>query len=132
MAQDTRTLQKRRKAQENYQGIPVPTFVVDENHVVTHWNRACELLTGQTAAEMVGTKNHPNALCDKSPYKIADLLLEKRLTQNPQEYDNTVFRESSIVAGAYEAEIHCSNSEVNHRKCKPDTSPTGRRIPFNR
>ena len=24
-------------------GSPVPTFVIDEDHSVTHWNRACAL-----------------------------------------------------------------------------------------
>ncbi|HOI51699.1 MAG TPA: PAS domain-containing protein, partial [Azonexus sp.] len=28
------------------QGTPVATFVIDSEHRVTHWNRACELVTG--------------------------------------------------------------------------------------
>lgn len=36
-------------------GSSVPTFVLDRNHRVTHWNRACEVLTGMSAAEVLGT-----------------------------------------------------------------------------
>ncbi len=106
---------KEAKLKAIVEGIPIPTFVVDENHIVTHWNRACELLTGKTSAKMVGTKNHPGALYDKQPYSIVDLLLENVLTQSTQKHDGTIYRESSIVAGAYETELICSNSEINSR-----------------
>jgi PAS domain S-box-containing protein len=43
---------------EYFEGSPVPTFAIDSNHVITHWNRACELISGLSAAEMVGTRNH--------------------------------------------------------------------------
>jgi PAS domain S-box-containing protein len=36
---------------------PVATFVLDERHVVTHWNRACAAVTGVPTAEVVGTRN---------------------------------------------------------------------------
>ena len=28
------------------QGNTIPTFVINQDHIVTHWNRACEKLTG--------------------------------------------------------------------------------------
>ncbi len=97
------------------EGIPIPTLVVDENHRVTHWNRACEFLTGETADRMVGTKNHHKALFDTQPYSIVDLLLDNILTKNVQQHDSTIYRESSILAGAYEAEVFCSNLGINGR-----------------
>ena len=36
------------------QGIAIPAFVIDHEHVVTHWNFACEKLTGISSAEMTG------------------------------------------------------------------------------
>ena len=33
------------------EGTPIPTFVIDCNHRVTHWNRACEAIIGISAAE---------------------------------------------------------------------------------
>jgi PAS domain-containing protein len=30
------------------QGSTIPTFLINKNHIVTHWNKACEKLTGYT------------------------------------------------------------------------------------
>jgi two-component system, NtrC family, sensor kinase len=40
------------------QSSPIPTYVINAEHVITHWNRAMEALTGSPAAEMIGTRNH--------------------------------------------------------------------------
>ena len=36
-------------------GSPVPKFVIDRNHRILHWNRALELATGISAAQVIGT-----------------------------------------------------------------------------
>lgn len=41
-----------------FQASPVPGFAIDMNHLVTHWNAACERLTGVAAANMRGTSDH--------------------------------------------------------------------------
>ena len=46
-------------------GSPIPTFMIDREHVVTHWNIACEVLTGLLAREVVGTKDQWRAFYDK-------------------------------------------------------------------
>ena len=38
------------------EGNSIPTFVIERDHVITHWNRACENLSGFSAREMVGTR----------------------------------------------------------------------------
>lgn len=38
------------------QGNPIPTFVIDDKHIITYWNKACENLTGISANEVIGTK----------------------------------------------------------------------------
>ena len=43
-----------RRLAEILAATPVATFVLDQDCRVTHWNRACEALTGVTAAETVG------------------------------------------------------------------------------
>jgi PAS domain-containing protein len=37
-------------------GSPVPMFVLDAQHEVTHWNRACEALNGAMAKDMMGSR----------------------------------------------------------------------------
>ena len=40
------------------QGTTIPTFVIDKDHKVTHWNKACEKLTGFPADDLIGTNRH--------------------------------------------------------------------------
>lgn len=54
---------------------PMPMFVIDANCVVTHWNKACEMITGISAADMVGTNNHWRAFYTKQRLVLADLLV---------------------------------------------------------
>jgi len=37
------------------EGSPIPTFVIDRQHKVIFWNKACEELTDFPAREMIGT-----------------------------------------------------------------------------
>ena len=39
-----------------FDGSPVPTFVIDADHVVTHLNKACALTLGVTSDEVIGSK----------------------------------------------------------------------------
>lgn len=95
------------------ENIPIPTYVVDEHRQVTHWNRACEFLTGETADQMVGTRNYHMALYDDQPYSIVDLLLENTLTKRVQQHDNRTYRESSLLEGAYTTEVYFSNLGID-------------------
>jgi ABC-type amino acid transport substrate-binding protein len=59
------------------EGIPIPIYVIDETRAVTHWNKACELLTGVTSDTIIGTKNYCSAFYDNRTYSTADLLIER-------------------------------------------------------
>jgi hypothetical protein len=39
-------------------GLPMATFVVDRNNLITQWNKACESLTGASEADVLGTEAH--------------------------------------------------------------------------
>ncbi|MBD3219094.1 MAG: diguanylate cyclase [candidate division Zixibacteria bacterium] len=84
------------------EGGSVPTLVLDREHRVTHWNKACEALTEKTAEEMIGTTNHWSAFyCHERPL-LADLILDEN-TDSIQKYYTGEIRQSSLVEGAYEA-----------------------------
>ena len=57
-------------------GYTIPTFVIDRDHKVTHWNLACEKLTGYLASEMVGTDNHWKPFRSEKRPILADLILD--------------------------------------------------------
>ena len=94
------------KLKQIIDGIPIATFVIDENRRVTHWNRACELLSGEKAEKIIGTKDYCKALCDEESYSIVDLLMDNVLTGRVQRYDSSVYRKSALLEGAYETQIY--------------------------
>ena len=52
------------------------TLVINAEHKVTHWNRACEVLTGKVAREMIGTDRHWAAFYAAPRPIMADLVLD--------------------------------------------------------
>jgi len=55
---------------------PIPTLVIDNKHIITHWNKALERITGLSAEEMVGTKKQWKAFYSKERPILADLLVK--------------------------------------------------------
>ena len=58
------------------EGNPVATIVIDARHRVTHWNRACAVLTGVPAAEMIGRSEQWRAFYDSARPIMADLVVD--------------------------------------------------------
>lgn len=84
---------------------PVPTFVIDANHRITHWNKACENITGFKAADMIGTQKHPQVFYpDEERPIMADLILDGSLEEQFAQYYPTNYRRSPIIDGAFESE----------------------------
>lgn len=54
----------------------VPIFVLDPQHRVTYWNKACEMLTGIAAEQMEGTANHWQAFYLEKRPCLADLIID--------------------------------------------------------
>jgi PAS domain S-box-containing protein len=82
----------------------IPTFVIDQNHQVTHWNRACEKLTGYTAQEMVGTSDQWKPFRSEKRPTMADLVLDEVSQEELWRLYSTRWQESALVDDAYEAE----------------------------
>lgn len=55
---------------------PVPSYVIDLSHRVTHWNLACERLTGLSAAQMVGRTDTWRAFHASARPTLADLVVD--------------------------------------------------------
>ncbi|MEG3618645.1 EAL domain-containing protein [Magnetovibrio sp. PR-2] len=88
---------------EALEGTPVATFVIDHNHVVVHWNHACELITGTPASEIVGTLDSWKPFYPFERPTMADLVLDQRTAEIPLYYKGK-FHPSEIVKGAWEAD----------------------------
>jgi two-component system NtrC family sensor kinase len=88
---------------EFFDGHPVATFTIDNAHVITHWNRACEHLLGWSKAEMVGTRRHALAFYARERPMLSDLIVDG---------DGAALARhlaSPIIPGAYEAEDYFPN-----------------------
>ena len=56
---------------------------------------------------------HQPAFYDNRTYSTVDLLIDNVLKKRIQHYENTKYRESTIVKGAFEAECYLENIDVN-------------------
>lgn len=56
---------------------PIATYVMDKNHVVTHWNRAAERLTGASVIRMIGQTSVWKAFYDHERPVLADLIIDQ-------------------------------------------------------
>lgn len=71
------TLHAQREFSENLlQNSAVPCFVLDINHCVLTWTRACEELTGITAADVLGTDEQWRAFYPQQRPCLADFILD--------------------------------------------------------
>ena len=89
-------------------GDPVPTFVLDAEHRVVYWNKACAVITGVPSAKIVGTRGHWSPFYDRERPVMADLILNGALEDMVDEHYQGKFRRSSIISGAFEAEDYFS------------------------
>ena len=92
------------RLQQIVDGSSIATFVIDQNHVVTHWNKACERLVGIAASEMVGTQGQWRAFYHDQRPVMADLILDDALRKEVTRFYPGKFRKSVLNEAAYEAE----------------------------
>ena len=89
---------------ESIERCPIPVFVLDRQHRVVHWNRACEVLTGIAAADIVGSNEHWRAFYPTQRPVMADLIVNGALEQDVNRFYHGKYRASTLIPGAFEAE----------------------------
>ena len=86
------------------ESVPIPIFVIDNDHIVTHFNQAMENLSGISAEEMIGSREPWKAFYSAARPTMADLILDGAPEAELAKYYGSKFRRSSVKKGAYEAE----------------------------
>jgi len=84
------------------QGSPIPTFVINNDHKVIHWNKALEKISGISAGEVMGTRQHWRAFYEHERPCLADLLIRQDLEKIPRWYSGK-YIPSALIPDAYEA-----------------------------
>lgn len=113
-------LKQKKYAEGIIYGSPIPMFVLNKNHKITYWNKACEKLTGYSGDEMIGTDNQWKPFYPNKRPLLADLVIDGDIEGIHRLYDSMNLRKSQMVEGAYEAEHYF-----------PHLGPEGTHLYFN-
>ena len=85
-------------------GTSIPSFVINREHKVTHWNTAIEALTGIRKEEIVGTGEQWRAFWPEKRPVMADLIVDGASAEEMERYYQGRCQKSPLIDGAYEAE----------------------------
>ncbi|MEA3471183.1 MAG: cache domain-containing protein, partial [Thermodesulfobacteriota bacterium] len=96
--------EKERTLLQIVQGSTIPTFVINREHIVTHWNTALERLTGYKASDFIGTNKHWKAFYAGEKPIMADLIIDEVKEGEIEKYYGEKGRKSAFIEEAYEAE----------------------------
>lgn len=91
------------------EGSPIPSFVINKDHQVILWNRACVELTGCPAEEMLGTDQHYKSFYSIKRPMVVDLIVDNDIDALNKFYGSKRVKKSDKVLGAYEAYDHFDN-----------------------
>jgi len=85
-------------------GSPMPAFVINKQHKVTHWNTAIEALSGIKREEIIGTDEQWRAFYTEKRPAMADLIVDGAHANEIEVYYRGKCKKSGLIDGAYEAE----------------------------
>lgn len=85
-------------------GAPIASFVIDQNHTVTHWNSACENMTGLMRQQVLGTQGAWRAFYENERPVLAHFIVDGADPQAVSALYAGTLRPSRAVTGGFEAE----------------------------
>jgi PAS domain S-box-containing protein len=99
------------------EGSTIPTFVLNQDHVVTHWNKAMEKITGVRADTIVGTTRPSTPFWGEERPTMADVILDQIGEDEIEKLYGEHWRKSSLIEEAYEAEVFFPRLGENGKWC---------------
>ena len=82
------------------EGSTIPTFVLNKNHVVTHWNKALEKFTGVRADTIVGTTRPSTPFWGEERPTMADVILDQVGEDEIKKLYGETWRKSALIEEA--------------------------------
>ncbi|HHP7235180.1 MAG TPA: PAS domain S-box protein [Desulfobacterales bacterium] len=110
-------VESERTLEQIIQGSTIPTFVINKNHLVTHWNKAMERLTGLSAVEVIGTSRQWAPFWENERPSMADVILDQIGEEEIKTLYGNQWRRSALIEGGYEAEVFFPNLGEHGRWC---------------
>ncbi len=115
-------LARQREFSENLlQNSAVPCFVIDSDHTVLLWTRACEELTGISVGEVLGTDQHWKAFYPDQRPCLADVVIDGNLEETIDLYTN--FANSPLTSEGLQAEGWFNDIGGKRRYLRFDAAP---------
>ena len=74
---EEKILRSERNLSQIVDGSSIPTYVIDTEHRVTHWNQACTNLTGHSAQQMLGQNESWRAFYSERKATLADMVISE-------------------------------------------------------
>lgn len=125
-------LEMEKELSQIIQGSMIPTFIINNEHIVTHWNTACEKLTGHKSYEMVGTDRQWVPFRSAKRPTMADVIVGQMDEDDVSKFYGTSWRKSGLINEAYEAEEFFPHMGDNGKwiffTAAPIKSPNGKVI----
>ncbi len=87
-----------------FEGSPIATLVINADHVVTHFNRACAMLLGVPASQVIGKAGLGRIFYDVERPVMADLIVDGAMEDILSDFYQNRYRGSLVIPDAYEAE----------------------------
>lgn len=87
-----------------FEASPIGAFVIDVNHVVTHFNAAGAVMLGISADQVIGKKWFGNFLYGHDRRLMADLIVDGIMKEIADDLYQSEYRGSLLVPDAYESE----------------------------
>ncbi len=84
--------------------IAIPTFVLNTNGVISHWNKALVQLTGLSSASMIGTQDQWRPFYCHARPTMADLIVQGKIQNSFARLYCDKYRPSDVLDGAFAAE----------------------------
>jgi|WetSurMetagenome_2_1015567.scaffolds.fasta_scaffold00053_62 PAS domain S-box-containing protein len=103
------------------QSSAVAIFVINPEHKVIYWNKACEDLTGMKAEDLLGASDHWKAFYDHPRPCIADIIIDNKFDEMTSLY--TVFTKSMLIPEGIRAEGWYPNMGGKNRYIVFDAAP---------
>ncbi len=85
-------------------GNSIPTFVLDQNHRITHWNKALARITGLSSREAIGHDIQWKPFYTRKRPTMADLILERASEKEIKRFYQGKYHRSALLENSYEAE----------------------------
>jgi diguanylate cyclase (GGDEF)-like protein/PAS domain S-box-containing protein len=115
-------LEKRDRFTESLiQSSAVATFVIDAEHKVLYWNKACEDLTAIQAKDLIGTSDHWKAFYDHHRPCMADIIVDHKIDDMALFYE--IHARSDLIPDGISAEGWYPNLGGKNRYILFDAAP---------